>query len=144
VYFLDARGLLALGATGVPAAQYVGGAPDPRVVPSLALEASTLATGGAEDLALDTGGVAVRNTNDLGLAASRIADQSRVFYLIGFHPPAGKKASAWRKLKVEVTKKGYSVQARRGYRLSPAARPAAPAAPAPPKGNVSIADGEQP
>jgi VWFA-related protein len=138
IYFLDARGLLALDATGVPGAPYVGGAPNPRVLPSLTLEASTLATGGAEDLALDTGGFAVRNNNDLGLAANRIADQSRVFYLLGFHPPSG-KAGAWRKIKVEVTKKGYSVQARRGYKLSPVPPPP-PSGTSAPSGNVSIAD----
>jgi VWFA-related protein len=91
VYFLDARGLRA--------------------------GSDLFGTGGAQDLAIDTGGFTVHNTNDIGIGASRIADQSRAFYLLGFHPPAGKKPGEWRKLKVELKKKGYKVHARRGYTI---------------------------
>ncbi len=56
----------------------------------------------------------MRNSNDLAASATRIAAESRTFYLLGFHPPAG-KADAWRKLRVSVRRDGVTVRARRGY-----------------------------
>ena len=59
----------------------------------------------------------MRNTNDLGGGLDRIAEESRVFYLLGFYPPEGKSEREWRKLKVEVKRPGLTVRARRGYTL---------------------------
>jgi VWFA-related protein len=87
-------------------------------VPSSSLEASQ----GARHLAEDTGGRVVRNTNDFGGGAIRVADESRIFYLLGFYPPAGKKTEVWRDLSVRVKRPGLVVRARRGYRLRDATR----------------------
>ena len=62
----------------------------------------------------------MRNTNDLPMGFARIAQESRVFYLLGFYPPEGQSARKWRKLRVEVTRPGLTVRARRGYTLGPA------------------------
>jgi hypothetical protein len=38
----------------------------------------------------DTNGFSVRNSNDLATNAVHVAAESRVFYLLGFHPPESK------------------------------------------------------
>jgi VWFA-related protein len=121
VYFLDARGLLANQGAGLPSASDVGPAPDPNQVSAMGFESMVLDSGGAQDLARDTGGLTIRNTNDVGQGAVRVADQSRVFYMLGFYPPEGKKPGDWRKIKVEVKSKGLKVHARRGYTVRKAA-----------------------
>jgi VWFA-related protein len=124
VYFLDARGLRAT--PGAFAASATGPAPDPQDAGAIAFEGGFLESTGAQALAVNTGGAVVRNT-DLSAAADRVAAESRVFYLLGFHPRAGRSATAWRKLDVQV-KGGLVVRARRGYTLSPAADPVKAAA----------------
>jgi VWFA-related protein len=121
VYFLDARGLMANMASGLPSASDAFGAPNPNDVSGMGFEAMVLDSGGAQDLARDTGGLTIRNSNDIGQGAARIAEQSRVFYLLGFYPPEGKKPGDWRKLKVEVKRRGLKVHARRGYTVRKAA-----------------------
>jgi VWFA-related protein len=72
-------------------------------------------TAGSQDLADDTGGFSIRNTNDLGAGVARIVRESGAYYLLGFEPPAGAVAGRWRPLKVEVKTPGLTVRARRGY-----------------------------
>jgi hypothetical protein len=49
-----------------------------------------------------------------------VAGESRVYYLLGFHPRADRKTGDWRKLEVDVTRPGVTVRTRRGYTLRPA------------------------
>jgi VWFA-related protein len=119
IYFLDVRGL--------PAQAGAGSLADPRRLPeqtdqaAMRFEETALAAAGSQALADDTGGFSVRHTNDLEAGARRIASESRVFYLLGFHPPEGKAPGQWRKLRVDVKRPGLSVRARRGYTLRAAA-----------------------
>jgi VWFA-related protein len=119
VYFIDARGLQAL-ASGLSAAD-AGPQSDPASAGRRGFEGGVLESGGAQALADETGGLSFRNSNDLGSAAARIADESRVYYLVGFHPPPGRKPGDWRKLKVFVKRPGLTVRTRQGYRLRAAA-----------------------
>jgi VWFA-related protein len=127
IYFLDVRGLVAQPGFGSASEVARFTLPDPRDQTGLRVEDATLAAAGAETLAADTGGFSVRNTNDLDAGMERIAKESRVFYLLGFYPPAGKSAREWRKLTVDVNKPGLTVRARRGYTLRAAAEAAPPA-----------------
>ena len=78
------------------------------------------------DLADVTGGFSVRD-NGIVKGLHRAAAESRVFYLLGFQPPGGKSTSAWRNVRVEVTRPGLEVRARKGYRLrATASTPASP------------------
>jgi hypothetical protein len=54
---------------------------------------------GSVALAEDTGGLALRS-NDLGGEAVRVAEESRVYYLLGIVPPPGKGPGEWRSLSV--------------------------------------------
>jgi VWFA-related protein len=115
IYFVDVRGLVA-SATGHTAASF-GTLEDPRDQAKIGFEERNLTDAGSQELADASGGFSVRNTNDLGAGIDRIAEESRVFYLLGFYPPEGKSEREWRKLEVEVKRPGLTVRARRGYTL---------------------------
>jgi VWFA-related protein len=119
VYFVDARGL-ATGALGAEAPSDRQSLENPGRETQRRVEELTGESGGAQALAEETGGFTVHNTNDLAAAAERIAAESRTFYLLGFEPPAGKPAKAWRKLRVTARRSGVTTRARRGYRLDAA------------------------
>ena len=114
VYSLDVRGLIT-GLDQMSAAQ--AGMPNTAELGIMQMEQTDFVSAGSEGLAEDTGGFALKNTNDLGGGAARVADESRVYYLLGYAPPEGKGPRDWRKLKVEVKRPGFKVRARRGYSL---------------------------
>lgn len=116
VYFMDVRGLVTQPGLGGGADS--GAPPDPRDIGVTALEDSVLESAGSQSLADETGGFSIRNSNDFASGAERIGEESRVFYLLGFYPPEGKSARAWRSLKVAVKRPGLTVRARRGYALA--------------------------
>lgn len=115
VYFVDVRGLVALPGGGSAADPEANVEPRERL--QSGFEVMIQEAAGATSLADQTGGFVVRNTNDFSAGAARIAEESRVFYLLGFYPPEGKALSKWRNLKVKVKKAGLTVRARRGYTL---------------------------
>ena len=113
IYSLDARGLVA-GLTGLQADV------------SQPLELLDRSTGaglgetadaseGSEGLALDTGGFVLKNRNDLGAGLSRIARESRSYYLIGYTPTNRSADGRFRKIAVKVARRDVEVRARRGY-----------------------------
>jgi VWFA-related protein len=111
VYFLDARGLAA-GPEFLSAAGTTGAIPAQDLGPTLALW--RLEDGGSKVLAEETGGL-VLQTNDLVAGLERVADESRLTYLLGYEPTNAKRDGRYRKLKVEVLRPGLSVRARGGY-----------------------------
>jgi len=139
VYSLDVRGLM----TGLAAAD-AAGTPNTAELGAMQVEQTDAEAAGSDGLAEDTGGFAVRNTNDLGGGAARVAEESRVYYLLGYAPPEGKGPRDWRKLQVKVARPGLKVRARKGYtlrttaeivaaaeaRLASERRPSAPLVPA--------------
>jgi VWFA-related protein len=123
VHFVDTRGLETggLDAAATPDLQSLQ---NPGRATQSGFEKRIMESGGALALAEETGGFSARNTNDLAAAAERIAGESRTFYLLGFRPPAGKRAGAWRRLRVAVDRSGVTTRTRPGYRLYEAARAA--------------------
>jgi VWFA-related protein len=122
VYFVDARGL-----DGMPVemtAQF-GLAPEARDMGIDALGgeylgAATFLQGdlsseGTRSIALESGGFAVRNTNDLGAGINRIARESEAYYLIGYYPKNRSRDGSFREIAVQVAPPGAQVRARRGY-----------------------------
>ena len=111
VYFIDAKGLVT---------QYFYGADQagaPGDVGVISMEEGFLETAGTESLAENTGGASIRNTNDLLGGLQRAADESSVYYLLGYQPemsPDGK----WHKLQVKVARPGVTVRSRRGYQAT--------------------------
>jgi VWFA-related protein len=112
MYFLDARGL-----TGMPTfftAEF-GPPIDTRDIGAVFLDTLQEAEG-AESLAADSGGFSVKNTNDLGKGIQRIADESRIYYLLGYNSSNASRDGRFRKISVKVPgRKGLNIRARKGY-----------------------------
>ena len=120
LYFIDVRGL-----EGMPmgfSAEF-GPPIDSQDIGSMIAE-QWEATEGAENLADETGGFTVKNTNDLGGGFQRISDETRATTCVGYHPTNAARDGKFRKIGVKVAQKSVQVRARKGY-WAPAEGPAA-------------------
>jgi VWFA-related protein len=111
IYFLDTRGL-----SGLPVeftAEF-GPAIDEQDI-GAAFAESWEASEGAQGLSIDSGGFSVTNTNDLNKGIERIADEAKVYYLLGYNPTNTKHDGRFRKIQVKIARKGVDVRARKGY-----------------------------
>jgi VWFA-related protein len=107
---------------------------------SAPLDAYDTVEDGPNTLAADTGGYAIRNTNDFAGALAEVADDTSRYYVLGYSPSEPSPAGTYRRIEVRVKRPGASVRARRGYlSAGPVAAAAGtePAAPptAPPPGS---------
>ncbi len=112
LYFFDARGQAGAGDLG-NAADF-GNAVEERDRVTLVQNFSHEAEG-TESVALDTGGLAFKGTDDLAGPMLRVVDESRSYYLLGFLPADTKRDGKFHGLKVQVTRPGVTVRARKGY-----------------------------
>jgi VWFA-related protein len=69
---------------------------------------------GSVDLADDSGGVIIQNTNDFEKGLARVLDAMRTYYVIGYEAPPHAK-QGFHKIEVQLRTKGLNVRARRGY-----------------------------
>jgi VWFA-related protein len=88
---------------------------------------------GPNSLAVDTGGLMIRNENNIGRALDRIADDSGRYYVLAYQPTNASFDGSYRPIQVRVKRDALRVRARRGYLALPPARmllpqPIAPAA----------------
>ncbi|HEX5214981.1 MAG TPA: VWA domain-containing protein [Vicinamibacterales bacterium] len=67
------------------------------------------------EMAENTGGVAIVNTNDLVTGVRRIADETAAFYLLGYYSTNQKLDGKFRRIEVKVTQPKVDISARRGY-----------------------------
>ncbi|MBI4905672.1 MAG: VWA domain-containing protein [Acidobacteria bacterium] len=75
-------------------------------------------------LADRTGGKAYLNGNDITGAMRRTIDETRVSYLIGFHPVHDEWNSKWRDVKIKAAHSGVHLRYRNGYVAYPDQPPA--------------------
>jgi VWFA-related protein len=112
IYFVNSKGL-----EGMPVymtAEFGPALADQDV--GAAFNESFEATEGADSLSADSGGFTVRNTNDLSSGFKRIADETRIYYLVGYNPTNTARDGKFRKIQVKVPgQKGAQVRARKGY-----------------------------
>jgi VWFA-related protein len=71
-------------------------------------------TAGTTGLADDTGGITISNTNDLEKGLRHVLDMMTSYYVLAYEPGTHEKPG-FRKITVEVRKRGLHVRARRGY-----------------------------
>ena len=119
IYFLNARGL-----EGMPVAmtaQFGPALPDQDV--GFAFAETFDAVAGAEVVASDSGGFTVRNTNDLAGGIQSIADETRVYYLLGYIPTNTARDGKFRKIQVKLA----AARAARCARARATTPPATPA-----------------
>lgn len=100
-YTIDARGLR----TGALLAGGPGAAPD----------ADAVRAAGLEELAHETGGIAVSNTNDLRAPLRQIAEDAGAYYLAAYSPQNTHWDGRFRKIDLRVKRPGVELQARSGY-----------------------------
>ena len=89
---------------------------------------------GINGLAVDTGGIAIRNENNFGRALDLIQRDAATYYVIGYTPANQTFDGKYRKIDTSVNRPGVKVRARRGYlALEPAKllKPVSITAPAP-------------
>lgn len=116
IHFVDARGLTGSGVFkgveySVPLDRNSNEGPT----------AKADAAEGTVNLADDSGGLIVENTNDFEKGLARVLDTMQTYYILGYEAPAHGKPG-FHKIHVEVKTKGVSVRARRGYYDVPPAR----------------------
>jgi VWFA-related protein len=112
IYFVNAHGL-----DGMPlgmGAEFRAPLPDEDI--GAYIGAASDAVAGAEQVASDSGGFTVGNTNDLAEGIQRIADENRAYYLLGYAPTNRARDGRFRKIEVKLaTPDGLRVRARKGY-----------------------------
>jgi VWFA-related protein len=119
IYTLDTRGLQPLN---LSAEDNTSGLTPEQVESSLSDRRTKLfdTQSGLDYLARQTGGVAIRNTNDLSGGIRRVLDDQRGYYLIGYRPdestfdPATKRPR-FHRLKVNITRPGLNHRTRTGF-----------------------------
>ena len=109
VYPIDARGLIGAFSSR----------PSARVQTFATLGTTRNITDTLELVAVETGGRAFFNTNDISGAMRRAMDDGRVTYVLGYYPSQNTWNGRFRQIKVDVTRRGVVVRHRRGYVASP-------------------------
>jgi VWFA-related protein len=74
-----------------------------------------MAEDGPNSLAVDTGGLMIRNENNIGRALGRIASDANRYYVLGYQPEDANFDGKFRPIEVRVKRPGVRVRARRGY-----------------------------
>ena len=72
------------------------------------------------ELAEDTGGVMIANTNNLGKGLERVSTDLASYYEIAYAPQSAEADGKFRKIEVKVARKGLDVTSRSGYFALPA------------------------
>ena len=88
--------------------------------PPLSLEADAASLRGRLDrmreLAANTDGVAILNSNDLAGNLRRLSEDLTSYYLLGYYSTNAKLDGAWHRISVRVKRPGVTVRSRNGYR----------------------------
>jgi VWFA-related protein len=115
IYPVDVRGLI--DTSPVADATYSGGLSGPEFGDSAAgrswLQSSSIKS--LENFAQMTGGRAYFNSNDLAAGFKRAANDSSSYYQLGYYLDSRDRNPGWRKLQVQVARKGVEVRARSGF-----------------------------
>lgn len=101
IYFVDAAGL-------------DGTLPQPGVRLTSPFEAAWARSGGAQELAEATGGYASRFSGNLTPALTRIGNELRTYYVVGYAPPRPDDG-AFRSVRVKVRANGLAARTKKGY-----------------------------
>jgi len=108
IHFVDVRGLQGVGLHGVA----YGFALDTKsdATPFAWSDAAE----GPSTLADDTGGITIRNTNDIEKGLGRVVESMSTYYILGYDAPTHEKPG-FKKITVESKIRGVHIRARRGY-----------------------------
>lgn len=132
VYAIDVRGLDRAGQSNlIDQAQVESPAGPGTKFDSLA--------DGANSVAVDTGGMMIRNENNFGRALDTIADDSGRYYVLAYQSANSNFDGKYRAIRVRVKREGVRVRARSGYLALPPSRMLLPQPIKPPDSPSAIA-----
>lgn len=107
-YSIDVRGLDRQGGSGIIDQAHATDAAGPATRFD-AME------DGFNSLAVDTGGLMIRNENNIGRALETISRDASLYYVLGYQPANATFDGKYRSIDVRVKRDGLKVRARRGY-----------------------------
>lgn len=116
IYPIDTRGLVGMSGSiesnhGTANPREAARAPSqPKDVHSLQQSHDMM-----ETLAQRTGGIAYYNSNDIQQAIRSAIDDTKVTYVLGYHPAHNNWDGSFHELNVQVNRKGLDVRYRKGY-----------------------------
>ncbi|HEY0875797.1 MAG TPA: VWA domain-containing protein [Vicinamibacterales bacterium] len=119
VYAIDVRGLDRAGQRNIIDQGLVDDPAGPF------LRTDTVADG-PNSVAVDTGGLMIRNENNIGRALDRVAEDAGRYYVLAYQPANPNFDGKYRPIQVRVKRDGLRVRARRGYLALPPARMTVP------------------
>ena len=131
VYAIDVRGLDRAGQGNLISQGLVEDSAGPAV------KFDDLADG-PNSVAVDTGGLMIRNENNIGRALDRVAEDSGRYYVLAYQPTDTNFDGKYRAIQVRVKREGLRVRARSGYLALPPARMLLPQPVKPPGGADSV------
>jgi VWFA-related protein len=131
VYAIDTRGLN----RGSASSDMIDTPPHAWVEPGGTLPTFDIGADAPNSLAIDTGGLMIRNENDFAKAFHEIADDTSSYYILGYRPTNTNFDGKFRQIAVHVKRAGVTVRARKGYMATTTPTPVTtpePVSPAPP------------
>lgn len=115
VYAIDVRGLNRFGGSNLFSQDVAEDSAGPTT------KFDDLADG-MNSVAVDTGGLMIRNENNIGRALDRVAEDAGRYYVLAYQPANTNFDGKFRTIQVRVKREGLRVRARRGYLALPPAR----------------------
>jgi VWFA-related protein len=119
VYPIDTLGLVSTGGLADPSASSKMANTIQDAAPSTSLGPESFSKFGKQEtmdqIALDTGGLVFRNTNDLSGALQAAMKDSESYYVLGYYPERKKWDGKFHKIKVVPADKQLRVRSREGY-----------------------------
>ena len=115
VYAIDVRGLNRFGGSNLFSQDLAEDSAGPTT------KFDDLADG-MNSVAVDTGGLMIRNENNIGRALDRVAEDAGRYYVLAYQPANTNFDGKFRTIQVRVKREGLRVRARRGYLALPPSR----------------------
>jgi VWFA-related protein len=115
IYALDTRGLN----RGSASSDIFALGPHGDANPAGEVTGFDTGSDGPNSLAVDTGGLVIRNENDFPKALREFAEDTNNYYVLGYLPTNTRFDGAFRKVTVRTRRPGLTVRARRGYLATP-------------------------
>ena len=116
IYTVDPRGLTSLGDEDIEIRNFPVNEPSAGVGPDSFWDDIRLSQGSLRELAAETGGFAVLNSNDFEEGFNRIVRDNSSYYVLGYYPTNDARDGKFRDIEVRVKRPDIQVRARKGYR----------------------------
>ena len=125
IYTIDPRGLQGLSDGSIELTSVDPAENQPDLSERGLQNESRLARESLQNLAAETGGFAIVNTNGLANNYDRIVQENSAYYMLAYFPPNPRRDGKFHNINVRMKRPGLTVRARRGY-ANPSGKPPVP------------------